>query len=84
MLSTASPSTRSGWQEPQPRQGAYPIATLTWVLAYKTGNGGKAKVVQDAFNYMLSSKAQNVAPSLGFVPLKGDILAKAAVNKIGQ
>ena len=56
------------------------------MLAYKTGNGGKAKVVQDAFNYMLSSKAQNVAPSLGFVPLKGDILAKAkaAVSKIGQ
>ena len=67
-------------------KGAYPIATLTWVLAYKTGNGGKANVVQDAFNYMLSSKAQNVAPSLGFVPLKGDILAKAkaAVKKIGQ
>ena len=67
-------------------KGAYPIATLTWVLAYKTGNGGKAKVVQDAFNYMLSSKAQNVAPSLGFVPLKGEILAKAkaAVSKIGQ
>jgi phosphate transport system substrate-binding protein len=67
-------------------KGAYPIATLTWVLAYKTGNGGNAKVVQEAFNYMLSDKAQNVAPSLGFVPLKGDILAKskAAVKKIGQ
>ena len=67
-------------------KGAYPIATLTWVLAYKTGNGKDAKVVQNAFNYMLSSKAQNVAPSLGFVPLKGDILAKAkaAVSKIGQ
>ncbi len=67
-------------------KGAYPIATLTWVLAYKTGNGDKAKVVQDAFNYMLSNAAQNKAPSLGFVPLKGDILAKskAAVKKIGQ
>ena len=67
-------------------KGAYPIATLTWVLAYKTGNGDNAKVVQDAFNYMLSDAAQNKAPSLGFVPLKGDILAKskAAVKKIGQ
>ena len=67
-------------------KGAYPIATLTWVLAYKTGNGANAKVVQEAFNYMLSNKAQNMAPSLGFVPLKGDILAKskAAVNKIGK
>jgi len=67
-------------------KGAYPIATLTWVLAYKTGNGANAAVVQKAFNYMLSSKAQNQAPSLGFVPLKGDILAKskAAVKKIGK
>ncbi len=56
------------------------------MLAYKTGNGKNAKVVQEAFNYMLSSKAQDKAPSLGFVPLKGDILAKskAAVKKIGQ
>ena len=67
-------------------KGAYPIATLTWVLAYKTGNGANAPVVQKAFNYMLSTKAQNQAPSLGFVPLKGDILAKskAAVKKIGK
>ena len=67
-------------------KGAYPIATLTWVLAYEKGNGANAKVVQDAFNYMLSSAAQNKAPSLGFVPLKGDILAKskAAVKRIGQ
>ncbi len=58
-------------------KGAYPIATLTWVLAYKTGNGEKAKVVQDVFNYMLSDAAQNKAPSLGFVPLRGTILEKS-------
>ena len=67
-------------------KGAYPIATLTWVLAYKTGNGKNADVVKEAFNFMLSDKAQNQAPKLGFVPLKGAILskAKAAVNKIGK
>ena len=67
-------------------KGAYPIATLTWVLAYKTGNGADAAVVKEAFNYMLSDAAQNKASSLGFVPLKGDILAKskAAVNKTGK
>ena len=67
-------------------KGAYPIATLTWVLAYKTGNGENAKVVQDAFKYMLSDAAQSKAPSLGFVPLKGEILskAKAAVKTIGK
>ena len=67
-------------------KGAYPIATLTWILAYKTGNGADAAVVKEAFNYMLSDAAQNKASSLGFVPLKGDILAKskAAINKIGK
>ena len=35
---------------------------------------------------MLSGAAQSKAPSLGFVPLKAEILAKskAAVNKIGK
>jgi phosphate transport system substrate-binding protein len=35
---------------------------------------------------MLSDGSQDKAPSLGFIPLKGDILkaSKAAVNKIGQ
>ena len=73
--------------DPNPAaEGAYPIATLTWVLAYETGNGADAAVVKEAFNYMLSDAAQNKAPSLGFVPLKGDIMAKAkaAVDKIGQ
>ena len=67
-------------------KGAYPIATLTWVLAYKTGNGANAAVVKEAFNHMLSDAAQNKAPALGFVPLKGEILAKAkaAVSKIGE
>ena len=67
-------------------KGAYPIATLTWVLAYETGNGANAAVVKDVFNDMLSDAAQNKAPDLGFVPLKGEILAKArsAVNRIGQ
>ena len=67
-------------------KGAYPIATLTWVLAYEKGNRANAAVVKEAFNYMLSDAAQSKAPSLGFVPLKGEILAKAkaAVNKIGK
>jgi len=67
-------------------KGAYPIATLTWALAYKTGNGDNTDAIKKAFNYMLSNKAQAQADDLGFVPLKGDILSKAraAVNKIGK
>ncbi|AAQ00619.1 MULTISPECIES: phosphate ABC transporter substrate-binding protein PstS [Prochlorococcus] len=72
---------------PNPKaRGAYPIATLTWILAYETGNGSKTKAIQESLNYLLSEKAQEKAPSLGFVPLKGEILQKArsAVKRIGQ
>ena len=64
--------------------GAYPIATLTWVLAYERGNGPDVATIKEVFNFMLSEEAQNVAPRLGFVPLRGDILtkSKASVNKI--
>ena len=74
-------------KNPNPKtKGAYPIATLTWVLAYETGNGRNTVAIQDSLNYLLSDKAQAKSPSLGFVPLKGDILAKsrAAVKRIGK
>jgi phosphate transport system substrate-binding protein len=65
---------------------AYPISTLTWILAYKTGNGAKTADIRAALNYALSSKAQMIADDLGYVPLAGSILNKSriAVNRIGQ
>ena len=72
---------------PNPKaKGAYPIATLTWILAYETGNGRNTDAIRDSLNYLLSDKAQAKAPSLGFVPLKGDILSKsrAAVKRVGK
>ena len=74
-------------KNPNPKaKGAYPIATLTWILAYEKGNGRNTKAIQKSLNYLLSDKAQAKAPSLGFVPLKGDILTKsrAAVKRIGK
>ncbi len=70
---------------PTPK-GAYPIATLTWILAYETGNGRNTKAIQDTFYKLLSDEYQDKASPLGFVPLKGDILAKSreAVKKIGR
>lgn len=65
---------------------AYPISTLTWVLAYRTGNGAKVDDIRNALNYALSSKAQSIADDLGYVPLSGSILnrARLAVGRIGQ
>lgn len=69
-----------------PGANAYPISTLTWVLAYRTGNGAKADDIRNALNYALSSKAQSIADDLGYVPLSGSILnrARLAVGRIGQ
>jgi phosphate transport system substrate-binding protein len=74
-------------QNPNPSaQGAYPIATLTYLLAYRTGNGAKTDAIKDVINYMLSDKAQALADDLGYVPLKDAIQAKAqaAVNQIKE
>jgi phosphate transport system substrate-binding protein len=59
---------------------------LTWILAYKTGNGAKTNDIRAALNYALSSKAQSIADDLGYVPLSGSVLNKAriAVGRIGQ
>ena len=65
---------------------AYPISTLTWVLAYKTGNGEKADDIRAAIKYSLSGKAQGIADDLGYVPLSGSVLnrARLAVDRIGK
>ena len=67
-------------------KGAYPIATLTWILAYEEGNGRNTKAIKSSLSRLLSDEYQDKAPKLGFVPLKGEILekARAAVDKIGK
>jgi len=67
-------------------EGAYPIATLTWILAYETGNGKNTDAIKTALSTLLSDEYQDKAPKLGFVPLKGDILEKSrvAVERIGK
>jgi len=67
-------------------KGAYPIASLTWILAYEKGNGRNTKAIKKSLSTLLSDEYQDKAPTLGFVPLKGDILEKsrAAVKKIGK
>jgi phosphate transport system substrate-binding protein len=74
-------------EDPNPAGAkSYPIVTLTWILAYKTGNEDKTQAIQKALNYALSPAAQKLADDLGYVPLEGNILAKAkaAVKQIGK
>ena len=74
-------------EDPNPAgANSYPISTLTWILAYKGGNGSKAASIRSAMDLLLSSASQNQADELGYVPLKGEILARAraAVKTIGN
>lgn len=66
--------------------GAYPISTLTWILAYRNGNGAKTDDLRSTFNYILSANAQMIADDLGYVPLAGSVLNKSriAVKRISQ
>ena len=78
---------RLAGEDPNPAgANSYPISTLTWILAYKTGNGDKAPAIRAAMLFLLSPQAQNQASSLDYVPLKGNILAasKKAVAQIGR
>ena len=73
--------------DPNPAaEGAYPIATLTWVLAYETGNGSKTEAIKTTLSTLLSTEYQEKASKLGYVPLRGDILQKSrdAVQRIGE
>ena len=59
---------------------AYPIVSLTWVLAYPESKTG----VKETLRYMLSGKAQAMSDGLGYVPLPEDLRQKAlaAVDSI--
>ena len=72
-------------EDPNPAGAdSYPISTLTWILAYREGNGAKAGSIRKAMLNLLGP-GQNLADELGYVPLRGSILkqAKAAVGRIG-
>ena len=67
-------------------KGAYPISTLTWILAYKSGNSKNTQDLKEIFYKLLSEEYQSKVSQLGFIPLKGQILEKAiqAVGSIGS
>ena len=52
---------------------AYPIVSLTWILAYPESKSG----VKETLRYMLSEKSQAKSDSLGYVPLPEDLRQKA-------
>ena len=56
---------------------AYPIVSLTWILAYPESKDG----VKETLRYMLSPEAQSISDSLGYVPLP-EKLRQQALNVV--
>ena len=56
-------------------ENAYPIVSLTWILAYP--EAPKNAAVKDTLRYMLSEEAQSKSDSLGYVPLPETLRQKA-------
>jgi len=52
---------------------AYPIVSLTWILAYPESKEG----VKETLRFMLSEESQGLSDSLGYVPLPEDLRQKA-------
>jgi len=52
---------------------AYPIVSLTWILAYPESKDG----VKETLRYMLSPESQSISDSLGYVPLPEELRQQA-------
>ena len=67
-------------------KGAYPIVSLIWVLAYRSGNGENTPAIRAALDFMLSSQAQSQVAELGLIPLEAEMLSKSrpVVERIAQ
>ena len=62
--------------DPNPAgENAYPIVSLTWVLAHPEHSSNEA--MRAVFMYMLSDEAQSQADSLGYVPLPESVREQA-------
>ena len=62
--------------DPNPAgSNAYPIVSLTWILAYPESEPG----VKETLRFMLSEESQAKSDSLGYVPLPEDLRQKALV-----
>ena len=64
-----------GWVEDPPGAEAYPIASFTWLLAYKKQDPKKAEWMRKLVDYSVT-KGQAIADSMGYIPLPENVVAK--------
>jgi phosphate transport system substrate-binding protein len=64
-----------GWIEDPASADAYPIATFTWLLAYKKQDAKKAEWMRKLVDYCVT-KGQSISDSMGYIPLPESVVAK--------
>ena len=64
-----------GWVEDPAGAEAYPIASFTWLLAYKKQDPKKAEWMRKLVDYSVT-KGQAIADSMGYIPLPENVVAK--------
>ena len=75
-LATATFDSRlRGWIEDPPGVDAYPIATFTWLLAYKKQDAKKAEWMRNLVDYCVTT-GQSIADSMGYIPLPATVVEK--------
>jgi phosphate transport system substrate-binding protein len=75
-LATATFDDRlRGWIEDPAGPDAYPIATFTWLLAYKKQDAKKAEWMRKLVDYCVTT-GQSIADSMGYIPLPENVVAK--------
>jgi phosphate transport system substrate-binding protein len=72
-----------GWNADPDPADAYPIATYTWMLFYKTYPARQAEVVKDLLNYAVTEGQKDAEP-LGYIPLPPQVVeqVKSAMQTI--
>ncbi len=64
-----------GWIEDPAGADAYPIATFTWLLAYKKQDAKKAEWMRKLVDYCVT-KGQAISDNMGYIPLPASVADK--------
>jgi phosphate transport system substrate-binding protein len=64
-----------GWIEDPASADAYPIATFTWLLAYKKQEAKKAEWMRKLVEYCVTT-GQSVSDGMGYIPLPANVVEK--------
>jgi phosphate transport system substrate-binding protein len=75
LTSATLDSRLRGWIEDPAATDAYPIASFTWLLAYKKQDGKKAEWMRKLVDYCVET-GQSISDSMGYIPLPGNVVEK--------